>query len=95
VNPSQILKLYLDLNSQILEAENAKVPDREAQLHERQKLLDQLFFILQSTERTLLDHRQRLAEIAAYAEQSLDETPEPNPAHERLQRLADIAHRRI
>jgi DNA-binding NtrC family response regulator len=95
VNPSAILNLYLDLNRQILEAETPAIPDREAQMKKRQEILDHLFFTLQSTERTLLDHRQRLAEIAAYAEQSLDEIQANNPAHAMLQQVADIASRRI
>jgi DNA-binding NtrC family response regulator len=95
LNPTAILNLYLDLNRQILEAETPAIPDREAQMKKRQEILDHFFFTLQSTERTLLDHRQRLAEIAAYVEQALDEIHVNNPAHAMLQRVADMASRRI
>jgi two-component system, NtrC family, response regulator HydG len=95
MNPSAILNLYLDLNRQILEADNTTMPDLDAEMKKRQEILDHLFFTLQSTERTLLDHRQRLAEIAAYAEQSLDEIQGDNPAQAMLQRVANMASKRI
>jgi DNA-binding response OmpR family regulator len=95
VNPAAILKLYLDLNRQILEIENAANPALEAQMKKRQETLDHLFLALRTTEQALLAHRQRLAEIAAYAEQSLDEIPADNPAHAKLKHVADQAFQRI
>ncbi len=94
LNPAAILNLYLDMNRQILEVDGA-ASNGESQIKKSQGILDNLFFTLRSTERILLDHRQRLAEIAAYAEQYLDELPIENPAHSILQKVADKASQRI
>ena len=95
VNPAAILNLYLDLSRQIIEAGGVETPDLEIQLKKMQELLDHLFFMLRTTERTLLEHRQLLAGIAAYAEQSCDELPQDNPARHFLQHVADEASHRI
>ncbi len=94
VNPAAILNLYLDLSRQIIEA-GGETPDLEIQLKKMQDLLDHLFFMLRTTERALLEHRQRLAEIAAYAEQSCDELPPDNPARRLLQHVAEEASHRL
>jgi DNA-binding NtrC family response regulator len=95
VNPAAILNLYLDLNRQILQTGDTSSPNREAQRKKSQEVLDHLFFALRTAERVLLEHRQRLAEIAAYAEQCLDEIPMENPAHSLLKRIADEASHRL
>jgi CheY-like chemotaxis protein len=95
VNPAAILNLYLDLNRQILQSGDTASPDREAQLQKSREVLDHLFFALRTSERVLLDHRQRLAEIAAFAEQCLDEIPTENPARPMIKRIADEASHRI
>jgi DNA-binding NtrC family response regulator len=95
VNPAAVLNLYLDLNRHILEAGNPQAEDLEARLGRIHDLLDHLFFMFRSTERTLLEHRQRLAEIAAYAEQSCDDLPPDHPARNILRHVAEEAAHRL
>jgi len=95
VNPASVLSLYLDLNRYILEAGNLQVEDLEARLQRIYDLLDHLFFTFRATEWALLEHRQRLAGIAAYAEQSYDDLPPDHPARNILRYVAEEAAHRL
>jgi DNA-binding NtrC family response regulator len=95
VDPAAVLNLYLDLNRHILEAGNTQAADLEARLQQIHDLLDHLFFMFRSTESALLDHRQRLAGIAAYAEQSCDDLALDQPARNVLRHIAEEAAHRI
>lgn len=95
VNSSQILQMCLNLNRHILEAGGTQDPEFEGRFKQVQDLLDGMFFMFRSTERALLDHRQRMAEIAALAQQRCDETNQDDPARIMLRQIAEIASQRI
>lgn len=95
VDSAAVMSLYLDLNRHILETENLQAEDLEARLQRIHELLDHMFFMFRTTERALLEHRQRLAGIAAYAEQSCDDLQPDHPARNILRRIAEEAAHRI
>lgn len=95
VNPGAVLSMYLRLSHEILEAASQNAPDLEARLAQVQGQLDHVFQVFRMVELTLLDQRQRLAEIAAYAERARDELATDHPARKMLQHIADEAARRL
>ncbi len=95
VNPEAVLDHYLSLNRDILETGKMSDQELETRLSHVQERLDDLFRTFRTIERALLDHRQRLAEIAAFAETSLDQLPADAPACAMLRHIAKEASQRI
>lgn len=92
VNPEAALSMYLNLSREILEAASAS--GLETRLAQIQEQLDHMFRTFRTVELNLLEQRQRLGEIAAYAERAREELPPGDPAREMLQHIADQAAQR-
>ncbi len=95
VNPEIVLSTYLNLNKAVLEAAGAKDTEIDTQFTRLQESLNNLFQNFRTAERALLDHRQRLAEIASYAENAGEKLPAENPAKEMLSHISKKAAQRI
>ncbi len=95
VNPAEVLDMYLSLNRRILEASGGSNQDFENWFKQVQDVLDNMFLMFRATERALLEHRQCLAEIAAYAEQRRDELIANDPARLFLDHIAEAAAHRL
>jgi DNA-binding NtrC family response regulator len=95
VNPEAVLDAYLNLSRTVLDAVGANAMDIDARIASLQDCLNNLFQNYRTVEHALLDHRQFLAEIAAYAMQAREKLPDENPACEMLQHIADKAAQRL
>jgi DNA-binding NtrC family response regulator len=95
VSPEAVMGSYLDLNREITQLAGHGSTDMSVCLNGMQERLAHIFQVFHSVERILLEHRQRLAEIAAYVEQALEELPPDHPMIHMLQQIAEKASQRL
>jgi FixJ family two-component response regulator len=95
INPKAVMSAYLELSKEITKLACAQSMDLSDCLAHVQERLMEIFQVFHSVERALLEHRQRLAEIAAYVEQIRDELPQDNPIDDLLQQIAEKASQRL
>jgi DNA-binding NtrC family response regulator len=95
INPRAVMGAYLDLSREITQLTSNGSTDVTGCLTRVQERLTVIFQVFHSVERVLLEHRQRLAEIAACVEQAKDELPLDNPFNNVLQQIADKASQRL
>jgi DNA-binding NtrC family response regulator len=94
VNPEAVMHAYLSLNRKLLEAAQGN-PISDTWLTQVQDRLNRVFQVFRAAERTLLEHRQRLAEIQVCAEGAMEDLPRDNPLYETLKQIAQLAAHRI
>jgi hypothetical protein len=95
INPEAVMGAFLNLNREIIEAASGGAADLTVWLAQVQDRLNHLFQVFRAVEHALLEHRQRLAEIAAYVEQAREDIPADHPLNEMLLRIAEKAAQRL
>jgi CheY-like chemotaxis protein len=95
INPEAIISAYQNLNREIMQCALESASDKTGWLTQVQERLNHVFNGFRTVERTLLEHRQRLAEIEVLVEQVLEDLPEDDPMYETLTRVSQKASQRI
>lgn len=94
VNPETVMHAYLGLSRKLLEAVHGS-PTSEVWLSQVQDRLNHVFQVFRTVERTLLEHRQLLAEIQVCAEDAMEEISRDNPLHRTLKQISQKAAQRL
>jgi DNA-binding NtrC family response regulator len=95
INPQAYMSAYLDLTQDIMKFADGGSADITQCLTRVQERLKGLFQLFHSVERTLLEHRYRLAEIAVFVEQAKEELSADHPAFKLLDQIAEKASERL
>jgi DNA-binding NtrC family response regulator len=94
VNPETVMHAYLGLSRKVLEAVHGSTAS-SAWLSQVQDRLNHVFQVFRTAERTLLEHRQLLAEIQVCAEDALEHLSKDNPLHITLKQISQKAAQRL
>jgi DNA-binding NtrC family response regulator len=94
VNPEAVMRAYVGLNRKLTEAIHGTPPDIDW-LNQVQDHLNLIFQVFRSVERSMLEHRQMLAEIQVFADKAMEDLTEDNPLHDTLKQISLKASQRI
>ena len=94
VNPETVMHAYLGLSRKVLEAVHGSTAS-SVWLSQVQDRLNHVFQVFRTAERTLLEHRQLLAEIQVCAEDAMEDLSKDNPLHTTLKQISQKAAQRL
>ncbi len=93
------MNMYRALQEQLLELierdDQTMEEKKHTFLHLMNDRLDFMFSTFRNMERMLLYQRENLANTAFFAEQLLDATPESDPRRELVEKLVEVAQKRL
>jgi DNA-binding response OmpR family regulator len=95
INSEAVMTAYLNLTRAVLDAAGPNAIENDERFAKLQVYLNHMVQNIRTVEHVLVDHRQCLAEIVAYAENSSEKLSAENPAIEMLHRIANIASQHI
>ncbi len=99
LNPDGVMNMYRALQEQLLELierdDQTMEEKKHTFLHLMNDRLDFMFSTFRNMERMLLYQRENLANTAFFAEQLLDATPESDPRRELVEKLVEVAQKRL